>query len=95
MMPEYLPWHAPLVAISGYAEVVFGALALLPRWKRLTRWGLIALLLAVFPANVHMAVHAKRYPRIPSWLLWIRLPLQFVLIAWVWLATVPDQDGIG
>jgi uncharacterized membrane protein len=88
IMPPYLPWHHPLVALSGAAEVGLGALALVPRWQRQAGWGLIALLIAVFPANLHMALHTDCYPRIPAWLLWFRLPLQAVLLAWVrWCTT--------
>jgi uncharacterized membrane protein len=88
IMPPYLPWHNPLVALSGAAEVSLGALALAPQWRRASGWSLIALLVAVFPANLHMALHSDRYPRIPAWLLWCRLPLQAVLIAWVrWCTT--------
>ena len=89
IMPPYLPWHNPLVALSGAAEIGLGALALAPQWRRFAGWGLIALLVAVFPANLHMALHSERYPRIPAWLLWLRLPLQAGLIAWVrWCATL-------
>lgn len=87
IMPAYLPWHRQLVELSGYAEVALGALALMPRTRRMARWGLIALLIAVFPANLHMAVHARRYRSIPRWLLWLRLPFQGALIAWVWWST--------
>jgi uncharacterized membrane protein len=87
IMPDYLPWHRALVAISGYAEVVLGAALLVPRWRMPARWGMTALLLAIFPANLHMALHPERYSRIPRWLLWLRLPLQGVLIAWVWWST--------
>ena len=91
IMPPYLPWHNPLVALSGAAEVGLGALALIPHWRRQAGWGLIALLIAVFPANLHMALYSDRYPRIPAWLLWCRLPLQAVLIAWVrWCTTSAD-----
>lgn len=82
IMPPYLPWHGPLVAISGYAEIALGALVLVPRTKQAAGWGLIALLIAVFPANVHMALNADQFRSIPAWLLWLRLPLQGVLIAW-------------
>ena len=89
IMPPYLPWHHPLVALSGIAEVGLGALALVPRWRRQAGWGLIALLVAVFPANLHMALHSDHYPRIPAWLLWCRLPLQALLMAWVrWCTAV-------
>jgi uncharacterized membrane protein len=93
IMPDYLPWHRALVAISGYAEVVLGALALIPRLRFLARWGLSALLIAVFPANLHMAVQAQRYPAIPRWLLWLRLPFQGLLIAWVWRSTMLQRSG--
>jgi len=91
IMPPYLPWHKSLVALSGGAEVALGALVLVPRGRYLAGQGLIALLVAVFPANLHMALHTDRYPRIPAWLLWCRLPLQAVLIAWVRWCT--SQDG--
>jgi uncharacterized membrane protein len=87
MMPDYLPAHRTLVAASGYAEISFGALAFAPRAHRLTRWGLIALLLAVFPANLHMALHPERFRRVSPVLLWLRLPLQALLVSWVWWAT--------
>lgn len=90
IMPDYLPAHRKLVAASGIAEVVLGLLALSPRHTVLTRWGLTLLLLAVFPANLHMALHAERFSRVPSALLWLRLPLQAVLIAWVWQVTASD-----
>lgn len=91
IMPDYLPAHAELVAASGYAEIILGAMACLPRLRGLARWGLLALLAAVFPANVHMAVHPERYPRIPPALLWLRLPLQPALMALVWWATAADD----
>lgn len=74
-----------LVYLSGVAEVLGGAGVLMPRWRRTARLGLILLLVAVFPANVQMLVEA-RAAGAPVWaevLLWLRLPLQGVLIAWV------------
>jgi uncharacterized membrane protein len=56
IMPPYLPAHRELVAASGYAEIALGGLVLVPGAERLSRWGLIALLLAIFPANLHMAL---------------------------------------
>jgi len=64
---------------------------LIPRFQRLAAWGLIALLLAVYPANIHMAVNHHLYPEWPMIILWIRLPLQFVLIAWAWWFTKADE----
>jgi len=82
IMPPYLPWPLALVYLSGVAEAVLGALLLFPTWTVLAAWGLIALLIAVFPANVHMAMHPDLYPSVPPTLLLIRLPVQGLLIAW-------------
>ena len=90
-VPDALPRHREIVYISGVAEIA-GALALLDRrtapWAG---WWLIALLVAVFPANVNMAVNAERFPAVPEALLWLRLPLQPLLIAWVWRASAPRR----
>ena len=87
MMPDYLPRHHELVAASGVAEIAGGAGILFERTRRPAAWWMIATLVAVFPANVHMAVHPERYRRIPSWALWARLPLQAVFARGVWRAT--------
>jgi uncharacterized membrane protein len=81
-----------VVAISGAAEVAGAALVLSPATRRLGRWWLLALLLAVFPANIHMAVNPEQIRgldmrRFPRWALWSRLPLQPLAMAWVWRAT--------
>jgi uncharacterized membrane protein len=55
--------------------------------RRLAAWGLVALLIAVFPANLHMAFHPSSFPNVPVWALWLRLPLQLPLIWWAWLYT--------
>ena len=86
IMPAYLPFPVALVYISGVCEVVFGAL-LLTRWQALAAWGLIALLLAVFPANVQMALHPELFPKIPAVLQWARLPVQALFIAWAYAYT--------
>lgn len=91
IMPDYLPWHELLVAASGVAEIGLGLLAPLPQMRWITRWGLIALLLAIFPANLHMALHPQRFAPLSPVLLWARLPLQGVLIAWVWWCTAADE----
>lgn len=87
MMPAYLPWHAELVAISGVAEAVLGAMLLVPRFQVLAAWGLIALLIAVFPANVNMALNAEQFSTVSPTALWIRLPVQALLIAWAYWYT--------
>ena len=87
IMPPYLPWHLPLVYISGVAEVVLGAALLIPTLTPWAAWGLIALLVAVFPANLYMAMNPELFRGIPPTLLWLRLPLQGVLIAWAYWYT--------
>jgi uncharacterized membrane protein len=85
-VPGALPAHREIVYISGVAEIAGGLAILDERSARWAGWWLIALLVAVFPANVNMAVHAERFRAVPEALLWVRLPLQGVLIAWVWHA---------
>ncbi len=81
-----------VVAISGYAEIAGAALVLHPTSRRLGRWWLLGLLVAVFPANVHMAVNPGQIKgldmrKFPRWALWARLPLQPLAMVWVWQAT--------
>ena len=92
MMPPYLPWPLALVYVSGAAEIVLGILLEVPRLTRLAAWGLIALLIAVFPANIHMAVHPELFPEFSSALLWARLPVQALLIAWAYWYTGSHPD---
>src|SRR3954452_8427086 len=73
IMPRYLPAHRELVYASGVAELAGGAGVLHPRTPRPAGWCLIATLVAIFPANVEMAVHPERFQRIPKPLLWARL----------------------
>ena len=83
------------VAISGVAEIAGGLAVLHPATRRYSRWWLLALLLAVFPANVHMAVNPEQIKgldlnKVPRWTLWARLPLQPLAMIWVWRATRAD-----
>jgi uncharacterized membrane protein len=95
IMPPYLPWPVDLVYLSGVAEVVLGALLLVPTWTAMAAWGLIALLIAVFPANVHMAMHPDLYPTISPSALLIRLPLQGLLVAWAyWYTQRPTASAV-
>lgn len=89
IMPPYLPWPLGLVYLSGFFEVALGILLLVPRFTAIAAWGLVALLIAVFPANIHMAVNSDLYPEFSAIALWVRLPLQFVLIAWAHWYTSP------
>ena len=88
IVPDAMPAKKELVYASGAAEIA-GGLAVLPaRTATLGGWWLIATLLAIFPANVEMALQAERFRSIPEPLLWARLPFQAVFIAWVWFATL-------
>ncbi|MGI9147990.1 MAG: DoxX family protein, partial [Chloroflexota bacterium] len=89
VVPTFLPAPAELVFISGVFEVLGGAGLLVQRTQRWAAWGLVALFVAVFPANVNMAVNhiGLGTTRGAAWLLWARLPLQALLIAWAyWFA---------
>jgi uncharacterized membrane protein len=88
IMPPRLRGNAKLlIDISGAAEVLGGAGVLLPQTRRLSGVALIALLAAVFPANVYMAREPERFARIPRWALFGRLPLQPLMMWWAWRAT--------
>ena len=76
-----------LVEVSGAAEVLGGVGVLLPRTRRLSGVALIALLAAVFPANLYMASEPERFKRVPRWALYARLPLQPLMMWWAWRAT--------
>lgn len=89
IMPEYLPAHRELVLISGAFEILGGLGLLVPQTRRFAAWGLVALLVAVFPANLHMALNPERFPNIPEWALWARLPIQIPLILWALRYTKP------
>ena len=88
IMPDWLPAHRELVYASGVAEMAGGAAVLSDRTARPGGWLLIATLVGVFPANVHMALNPERYSSIPEAALWARLPLQLVVIALVYRATL-------
>jgi uncharacterized membrane protein len=93
MMPSALPAPLLLVQISGVAEIAGGLGLILPQTRRAAAWGLVALFIAVFPANVNMAVHhlpLDGKPVAPA-LLWARLPLQLVLIAWAYWYPKPPR----
>jgi uncharacterized membrane protein len=92
IVPKSLPAPFALVIISGFFEIVGGAGLLVPRVRQVAGVGLVLLYLAVFPANVNMALHPELGAGIPSWALWARLPLQGVLIAWaLWAGGVPKR----
>jgi len=86
IMPSYIPFHWAMVYISGVFEILGGLGVLWHGSRHWAGYGLAVLLVAVFPANIHMALHPDPF-NMASWLLWFRLPLQFVLIVWVLWAT--------
>ena len=88
IMPDALPAHRELVYLSGVAEMAGGAGVLADRTRRPAGWWLIATMLAVFPANVNMAVEAERFQDVPEPLLWARLPLQAAIICWIWRVAI-------
>jgi uncharacterized membrane protein len=94
IVPTYLPWPAAMVALSGVAEILGGAGVWFRTTRRAAGWGLLALLIAVFPANIHaistgmvIGGHA-----LPIWILWARLPFQLLFIAWVYRVCLRPSD---
>jgi uncharacterized membrane protein len=88
IVPPYLPLHKELVLLSGASEILLGALLLVPRHSRLAAWGIIALLIAVFPANVYLYQNQDILPASPIIHL-LRLPLQGLFILWAFWHTRP------
>lgn len=86
IVPPYIPAHNLVVILSGIAEVVLGIGLLFPATRSLSAWGLVVLLIAVFPANVYMAT-SSRFRKLPAWLRWARLPIQGILIWWAYQYT--------
>lgn len=94
IMPPYVPYHLELVYLSGIAEIVLGIALVIPPLSRPAAWGIIALLVAVFPANIHLYQNQEIWPLTPL-VHFIRLPLQIVFIMWAYWYTRPDADGAG
>jgi len=87
IVPSFLPDPRLLVQISGVAEILGGVGLLVPQTRQAAAWGIIALLVAVLPANINMAMDRTHFAAIPAWVLWARVPLQLPLIWWAWLYT--------
>ena len=94
IVPPYLPAPDALVYLSGVAEAAGGLGLMLPATRTRARWWLVATLLAIFPANLHMAQHPEQYPQIPGGAqsLKLRLPFQAVFVAWVLAAGRRPRD---
>lgn len=89
IMPPYLPFHLELVYLSGFFEITLGVLLLVPRFSKLAAWGIIALLIAVIPANIYLFQHQELLPASPVLHL-LRLPLQGVFLMWAYWFTRPN-----
>ena len=87
IMPGYVPAHRELVLASGAAEIAGAVAVVFPRTRRGGGLWLAAVLVAVFPANINMAMHPESHPGLPAALLWARLPLQPLLVWWALRAT--------
>ncbi len=92
MVPPYLPFRSGIVTVSGVCEIVLGLLLLIPLTSRVAAWGIIALLIAVFPANIYLYQNQSLIPAPPVVHL-LRLPFQWVFILWAyWHTRFMDQD---
>lgn len=96
IVPPQLGHANLLVAISGVAELAGGIGLLIPAKRRAAAIGLIALLIAVWPANIYMAIEAAHFASVaPAWVIWLRVPLQLLLIWWVVCAAAPMSKNEG
>ncbi|MBL4734909.1 MAG: DoxX family protein [Flavobacteriales bacterium] len=84
IMPRYIPFHRFMVISSGIAEIGLGILLLVPAYRSWAAWGIIALLIAIFPANIHHLTSRKPGSGPPVWALWLRLPIQGLLVWWAY-----------
>ena len=91
IMPPWIPAHLELVYLSGVFQVMGGVGVLIPRFRAFAGAGLVALLIAVYPANLHMAFNPHLFPDIPVVALYIRLALQFLAFYWAYTVTRPDS----
>ena len=93
MMPPILPLPLLLIYLSGFFEIVLGILLITPKYSRRAAWGLVALLIAVFPANIYMALNTELFPEFSPAAQHLRLPLQFLLIALAYWFTKKIDNG--
>ena len=87
IMPPSFPFHEEAVYISGFFEIIGGIGVLVHRFRKIARWGLFALLIAVYPANIYMAITPNAFPDIPVYMLYFRLALQFLFFYWAYTVT--------
>ena len=93
IMPPAFPLHTEAVYISGFFEVVGGVCVLIPRLRKIAGWGLVALLVAVYPANIYMAITPEAFPDIHVALLYVRLAFQFLFFYWAFSVTRPGYNS--
>lgn len=91
IMPPYLPAHELLVQLSGVAELVLGVMILIPRYRKTAAWGIIAMLIVFMTVHIHMVQNSYLFKDVPEYLLWLRIPLQFILILWAFWYTRPTE----
>ena len=89
IMPPMFPLHVEAVYVSGFFEILGGLGLLLSRFRTISGWGLLALLIAVYPANIYMAITPEAFPEIPIYALYLRLALQFLFFFWAYSLTKP------
>lgn len=87
IMPPWLPFHLALVYISGAAEILLAVLLMFSSTRRIAAWGIVALLIAVFPANIQMLLQYLHTQHPHTWMAFVRLPLQLLLISWAYSFT--------
>jgi len=93
MMPEFLPAPDLLHKLAGVLELIGGVGLLFPRYERRAAWLLIAILIAIFPANLSVALQNGAPMGISSAVAWIRLPFQLLFIAWAWWHTRQEKNS--
>jgi uncharacterized membrane protein len=89
IMPRFMPEssYRPLVAVSGILEAVLGFMLIRPATRHIAAWGIVILLIVIFPANIQMTIDFSRRHNAYAWLTWLRLPLQALLIWWAFTFT--------
>ena len=93
IIPPYLPWPPLLVYVTGLAEILGGVGVVIPdglvlaRTRAAAGWGIVVMLVLFLQVHIYMCLYPERFPGIPGWALWVRLPLQGLLITWAWYYT--------
>jgi uncharacterized membrane protein len=90
-MPDYLCCHEELVMSSGIFEILGAIGILIPKTRSFAAYGLILLVIAVYPANINMALHPEKYPDMSALLLYLRLPFQFLFVWLIWWSIAPER----